>query len=118
MLSYSASQQSPPSQGSRCSSSMGYLEPRPSTQPPLGDQLPSPKEIQKKLMEKVTHLGTANEVTENQEPEEEMEEEVEEKEEEVKISSSQSSHSLQSTGSTTSGTAKIFSFGSKIKQWV
>lgn len=37
---------------------MGYMEPRPNSHAhPNGDQLPSPKDIQKKLMDKVTHLS-------------------------------------------------------------
>ena len=47
-----------PSDGSRCSSSMGYLEPRPSSQPPADQQAMSPKDVQKQLMEKVATLTT------------------------------------------------------------
>ena len=43
---------------SRCSSSMGYLEPRPSSQSPPNNQVFSPKDIQKKLMEKVANINS------------------------------------------------------------
>lgn len=100
-----------PSEDSRCSSSMGYLEPRPSNRPlPSGDkELPSPKDIQRKLMEKVTHL----------QPDDDTEGEgvVTEAEPEATptstISSSHSSHSLNSSGSVSS---KGISFGSIFKR--
>ncbi len=47
-----------PNEGSRSSSSMGYLEPRPLSPPPQAVPNPSPKDIQKKLIEKINILGT------------------------------------------------------------
>ena len=46
-------------ENSRSSSSMGYLEPRPPAQPSAnGEQVFSPKDIQKKLMDKVSNLSS------------------------------------------------------------
>ena len=110
-----------PSEDSRCSSSMGYLEPRPSHQPQgtEGDHLqPSPKDIQKHLMEKVAHLNSNHAEKEEKEEEEEEEEEggvarEVELEASPTISSSHSSQSLNSSGSVNS---KGISFGSIFKK--
>jgi hypothetical protein len=80
---------------------MGYLEPRPSSQsPPDKDHLPSPKEIQRHLMERVNCLGPDSNVEEiSGEGEGERGGEGEgEKAVKSAIRSSQSSQSLNSNG--------------------
>ena len=104
-----------PSENSRCSSSMGYLEPRPSHDPPgplNGEQeAPSPKDIQRKLMEKVTHLQVDTNSEKDLTVEAEMEPEAIPT---ATISSSHSSHSLNSSGSTSS---RGLSFSSIFKRY-
>lgn len=96
-----------PSDNSRCSSSMGYLEPRPPLHQQLscdGNQLPSPKDIQKRLMEKVTRLSPegAEDVVQEEGGVVKGEEGAEE-ETVSTLSSSRSSQSLNSTGTTSRG---------------
>lgn len=108
-----------PSEDSRCSSSMGYLEPRPPNHPPPSTeaegQVPSPKDIQKKLMEKVASLQPPDGHTEPEEEGEGEEEGAESASISVcTITSSHSSHSLNSSGSTSSrGVSFSFLFRSR-----
>ncbi len=86
---------------------MGYLEPRPPAQPSAnGEQVFSPKDIQKKLMDKVANLGT---------PEKDgVVERAESGGGASTIPTSHSSHSLNSSV----GSSKGISFGSIFKRCV
>ena len=98
------------SDNSRSSSSMGYLEPRPPAQPSSnGEQVFSPKDIQKKLMDKVANLSTPT-CPEN----EGVVQRAESGGGASTISTSRSSQSLNSSA----GSSKGISFGSFFKRCV
>lgn len=97
------------SENSRSSSSMGYLEPRPPAQPPAnGEKVFSPKDIQKRLMDKVVSLSTTNPVPESEDV-------VERAESGGSASAISTSHSSQSLNSN-NGSSKGISFASIFKR--
>lgn len=93
---------------------MGYLEPRPSSQPPSDNlQAVSAKDVQKQLMEKVVILTTPSPDTEDtSESRSEMVEEVAT----ASLTTSQSSQSLDKAGGSGNDQDRRFSLGNFLQR--